>query len=100
MIGIIDNGIGISPDIWETTLRIFQTPENPNSLYEKAISGENEYYRELFLSMPSSIGMGIPIIQKICRLAGISVAVESVRAEVAENKILNEGGTRFYLVFS
>ncbi|MHA1728010.1 MAG: histidine kinase dimerization/phospho-acceptor domain-containing protein [Promethearchaeota archaeon] len=99
IICIKDNGTGISSNSWDFALRIFKTLDNPNSLYQKVFSGENKYFKDIFSIIPSPIGMGVPIIQKICRIASVSVLIESVCIDDdVKQQSFGKHGTRIYLI--
>ncbi|MCP4761805.1 MAG: hypothetical protein GY870_08485 [archaeon] len=95
IICVLDNGIGISDKISRTAFRIFQIPDTPDALYSKILNSENKYLQELISLMPPSVGMGFPIIQKICRNFNISAIIESTT--VLKDEINH--GICFYLIF-
>ena len=98
IICIEDNGIGFKPESWKDLLRVFKIADDPVSLYAKSINSENDYFKDLFLAFTEPIGIGFPIIQKICRISGISAVVESVSVDVEDNNSIPHG-TKFYLIF-
>lgn len=97
IICIEDNGIGFNSESWKELLRVFNISNNPNSLYDKSLKSENTYFKDLFSIFAEPIGIGFPIIQKICRIGGISAIVESIPVDKMKNSI--QHGTKFYLIF-
>lgn len=97
IICIEDNGIGFNSESWKDLLRVFNIRNNPDILYTKSLNSENKYFKDLFSIFAEPIGIGFSIIQKICRIGGISAIVESIPVDDMKNSIHH--GTKFYLIF-
>ena len=97
IICIEDNGIGFNSESWKDLLRVFNIRNNPDILYTKSLNSENKHFKDLFSIFAEPIGIGFPIIQKICRIGGISAIVESIPVDDMKNSIHH--GTKFYLIF-